>query len=88
MPYVGFQLGRSPLLDVITALPLSHTIRVVWLSGKAVMTSSSEEDLDWIINSCATSDDLGVVGVKIGVKELNVAFDCSAVCSDLPQIRV
>ena len=46
----------------------------------------SEEDVDRIVDSCAASDDLGVVGVKIGVKELDVAFDCSAVCSDLPQI--
>jgi len=31
------------MLDVITALPLSHTTRVVWLSAKAVMTSSKSE---------------------------------------------
>ena len=47
----------------------------------------SEEDVNRVIDSCATSNDLRVVGVEIGVKELNVAFDCGAIHSDLPQIR-
>ena len=46
----------------------------------------SDEDVDRIVDSCTASDDLGEVGVKIGVKELDVTFDCGAIHSDLPQI--
>jgi hypothetical protein len=46
----------------------------------------SEKNVDRIVDSSAASDDLGVVGVEVGVKEFDIAFDCGAICSNLPQI--
>ena len=46
----------------------------------------SEKNVDRIVDSIAASDDLGVVGVEVGVKEFDIAFDCGAICSNLPQI--
>ncbi len=46
-----------------------------------------EEDVDRILNRCTTGDDLGVVGVKVGVEQLNVSLDGGAVGWQLPQIR-
>jgi hypothetical protein len=37
-----------------------------------------EEDVDGIIDSCTTGNDLGVVGVKVGVEQLNVSLDGGA----------
>jgi len=47
----------------------------------------SDKDVNRVVNSCAASDDLEVVGIEVGVKEFNVAFDCGAIRSNLPQIR-
>ena len=47
---------------------------------------SSEKNVDGIVDSSAASDDLGVVGVEVGVKEFDIAFDCGAIHSNLPQI--
>ncbi len=38
-----------------------------------------EEDVNRIVDSCSSSNDLGIVVVKIGVKEVDVAFDGGAV---------
>jgi hypothetical protein len=46
----------------------------------------SEKNVDGIVDSSAMSDDLGVVGVEVGVKEFDIAFDCGAIRSYLPQI--
>ena len=66
------QLGKdaSLLLDVITALPLSHTTRVVWLSGKAVMTSSKSDAsfpswIWWLVFAAKHSPPLGYVMCRI-----------------------
>jgi hypothetical protein len=45
-----------------------------------------EEDVDRIVNSRSSSNDLGIVVVKIGVREVDIAFDGGAVHRDLPQI--
>jgi hypothetical protein len=46
----------------------------------------SEKNVARIVDSSAASDDLGIVGVEVGVKEFDIAFDCGAICSNLPQI--
>ncbi len=45
-----------------------------------------EKNVDRIVNSSTTSNDLGVIGVKIGVEEIDVASDGGAICRNLPQI--
>ena len=45
-----------------------------------------EEDVDRIVNTHTSSYDLGIVVVKIGLKEVNVAYDGGAIHCDLPQI--
>ena len=45
-----------------------------------------EENVDGIVNSSTASNDLGVIGVKIGVEEISVAFDSGPICRNLPQI--
>ncbi len=38
-----------------------------------------EQDIDGIVNHSPTGNDLHVVGVKVGVEELDVSFDGGAV---------
>ncbi len=38
-----------------------------------------EENIDGIIDRCTVGDDLDVVGVKVGVKQLNVSLDGRAI---------
>ena len=46
-----------------------------------------EENVERIFDSSTASNDLGVIGVKMGVEEIDVAFDGGAICHNLPQIR-
>ncbi len=47
-----------------------------------------EEDVDGIVDRCTASNDLGVVGVEVGVEQLNVSLDGGAISRQLPQIGV
>ncbi len=38
-----------------------------------------EEDVDGIVNHCTAGNDLSVVGVKVGVEQLNVSLDGRAI---------
>jgi hypothetical protein len=38
-----------------------------------------EENIDRIVNRCPAGNDLGIVGIKVGVEELDVSFDGGAV---------
>ena len=46
-----------------------------------------KENVDRIVDSSTVSNDLGVIGVKIGMEEIDVAFEGGAICRNLPQIR-
>jgi hypothetical protein len=71
-----------------------HTIGVVVALAFDVQVKVSardhwvgcEKDVDRINNIRSSSNDLGIVVVKRGVKEVDVAFDGGAVRQDLPQI--
>jgi hypothetical protein len=45
-----------------------------------------EEDVDQIVDHCTAGDDLCVVGVKVGVEQLDVSLDGGAIGRQLPQI--
>ncbi len=47
----------------------------------------SKQDVDGIVDRCPTGNDMHVVGVKIGVEELNVSVDGGAIDRWLPQIK-
>ncbi len=46
----------------------------------------SKQDVDGIVDPCPASNDLHVVGVKIGVEEFNVSHDGGAIGRKLPKI--
>jgi hypothetical protein len=45
-----------------------------------------EEDVDGIVDRCTAGNDLGVVGVEVGVEQLDVSLDGGAIGRQLPQI--
>ncbi len=45
-----------------------------------------EENVDEIVDRCTAGDDLGVVGVEVGVEQLDVSLDGGTIGRQLPQI--
>ncbi len=65
--------GECPIsVDILLALDVASEI-VAWDNHV-----HKEEDVDGIVDRCTAGDDLGVVGVEIGVEQLNVSLDGGA----------
>ncbi len=45
-----------------------------------------KEDVDGIVDLCTVGNDLGVVGIKVGMEQLDVSLDGGALGRELPQI--
>ena len=62
--------GECPIrVGILFAFDLASKV-VVWDNHVR-----REEDIGRIVDRCPTGNDLRVVGVKVGVEELNVSFD-------------
>jgi hypothetical protein len=62
--------GEYPIsVGILLALDVASEI-VAWDNHVR-----GEEDVDGIVNCCTTGNDLGVVGVEVGVEQLNVSLD-------------
>ncbi len=73
--------GECPIsVGILLALDVASEI-VAWDDHVC-----REEDVNGIVNSCTAGNDLGVVGVEVGVEQLNVSFDGGAIGRQLPQI--
>ncbi len=73
--------GECPISVVILlALDVASEI-VAWDNHVQRM------DVDGIIDHCTAGNDLGVVGIEVGVEQLNVSLDGGAIGREIPQIE-
>ncbi len=74
--------GECPIsVGILLALDLASEI-VAWDDHV-----HGEENVDGIVDRCTAGNDLGVVGVKVGVEQLDVSLDGRAIGRQLPQVR-
>ncbi len=73
--------GECPIsVGILLALDVASEI-VAWDDHV-----HGEENVDRIVNHCTAGNDLGVVGIEVGVEQLDVSLNGGAIGRQLPQI--